>query len=125
VGQCVRRRRRDSEEGDLPTAIRKSDTLQHALAHHAKQLEPLVGALALGILLELQPSGWELRQIKTGAQSFVLKKGAHEFHLRGEGRSGQGYTEIAIKDAWTHGREVDRLQTRADVVRFVRKLKSL
>lgn len=101
--------------------IKNTATLNHALAHHAHNLEPLVGALALGILLELQPHGWKLRQSRTGAQSFALLRGPHEFHFR----AGQGNESIVVRDRYTNGKVVFELASRRDVLAFVRHVRQL
>jgi hypothetical protein len=103
--------------------VKNPASLSHALAHHAKHLEPLVGALALGILTELQPKGWTLKQHKSGPQSFSLSRDLVQYHFRPaipRDAADNVYREIVVKDAWTHGREVARLRTRPDVLRFVR-----
>ena len=100
--------------------IRKPESLLHALEHHAEPLVEIVGVLALGILLELEPLGWELKQIKKGAQSFVLKKGDVEYHFRGVVDNADGkYHAIRVIDRWTHGTEVAVLDGRVDALRFI------
>src|SRR5438552_4831393 len=102
----------------MTTAIRRSESLHHALAHHARELEPLVGALALGILVDLMPNGWTLRQIKTGPQSFVLEKDGVEFHFRPGVNAQNEYDHIVVKDRWMNGKVLSRLEGRVDVLRF-------
>ena len=100
--------------------IRNAGSLTHAMAHHAKDLEPIVGCLALQFLVRLQPLGWRLEQSGTGAQSYAIRKGPLQYHLRGikEGRE-PGYDAILVKDAWHRGKEVAVLRGRVDVIRFV------
>lgn len=101
----------------MAVTMRQAGSLQHAMSHHAKELEPIVGVLALGILTELIPRGWDLEQVLAGAQSFVLRKGGMEYHFRAAGRP---YRAIAVKDAWRQGAEVCVIRSRVDALRFVR-----
>lgn len=100
----------------MTVEVRDTSTLLHAISHHAKALEPLVGALSFGILTELVPRGWSLRQSKVGPQSFCLYRDGREYHFRAS-RDRKG---IVVKDAWTHGKVVTTLTTRVDVLRFIR-----
>lgn len=104
----------------MPTThIRKPESLHHALEHHAEPLIEVVGVLALGILLELQPLGWELKQIKKGAQSFMLKKGDLEYHFRGVEGDDAKYHAIRVIDRWMKGKEVAIIDGRVDALRFI------
>lgn len=103
----------------MTTTIRNPAALSHALAHHAAELEPLVGLLALEYVLNLQPAGWELRQSGVGSQSFAIKNGSREYHLRGLKVDGK-FRAIRVKDAYHMGREVMVIDTRLDVLKFVR-----
>lgn len=98
--------------------VRKPESLTHALADHARALEPIVGVLALGILLELVPLGWTVRKSKSGALSVSIRKGSHQYHFRAE----RPYTEILVKDAWKNGAVVATIATRTDALRFIREL---
>ena len=101
----------------MPVNVRNPETLTHAMSHHAKGLEPIVGALALGILIELEPLGWTIRQSGTGAQSYSLRKGAKQYHFR---PGGNPYSEIIVKDRYQRGSIVAVLRSRADALRFIR-----
>jgi hypothetical protein len=96
--------------------IRNPATLLHVLAHHGKKLEPLVLNLALLILVELEPLGWELEQVLTGPNSYKLVRNGKEFHFRSYGN----LDEIEVKDAYQLGSTVFRIKTRTDVIRFGR-----
>lgn len=103
------------------THIRKPESLHHALEHHAEPLVEIVGVLAVGILLELQPRGWDLKQIKKGAQSFMLKKGDLQYHFRGVVGDDGKYRAIRVIDRWMNGSEVAVLDGRVDALRFIRE----
>lgn len=96
-------------------------SLYHALTHHAKALEPLVLVLALGYAVELQPRGWNVRHSGKGASSYSLQRDGKQFHFR----YSRNPWEIIVKDAWFHGKEVGRLRTRTDVLRFIERVKAL
>lgn len=101
----------------MPVAVRKPSSLTHAMSHHARELEPIVGVLALGILIELMPLGWTVRQSGTGAQSFSLTKDGREYHFR---PGSAPYREIVVKDRYQRGRVVSVIKTRTDALAFIR-----
>jgi len=100
--------------------IRKTEGLWHALGHHAKELQPIVGTLSTGILVDLQPLGWELVQTKEGPQSFSLRRGGVEYHFRPTA----GLTQLVVYDRWFHDHDsqnvVATLKTRVDTIKFIR-----
>src|SRR5260221_11695634 len=101
----------------MPVKVRNPESLTHALSHHARELEPIVGVLALGILTQLMPVGWTLRQSGTGAQSFALNKEGKEYHFR---PGDAPYREILVKDHYQLGNVVTVIKSRADALQFIR-----
>lgn len=102
----------------MPVAVRKPSSLTHAMSHHARELEPIVGVLALGVLIELLPLGWTIRQSGTGAQSFSLTKDGKEYHFR---PGPAPYREIVVKNRYQRGRVVTVIKTRPDALKFIRE----
>jgi len=92
-------------------------TLSNALNDHAKQLKPIVGALATGILTELQPRGWKVYHFRSGANSWAIVRGGKQFHFRYYHND-----EILVKDAYYHGKTVYEIKDEDDVKRFLIKV---
>lgn len=90
-------------------------SLVHALSHHAKSLEPIVGVLAVGILTELQPRGWKVYHYRSGPNSWAIKKGNHEFHFRRLSSN-----SLYVKDSYYGGKYLFDIKTRADAAKFIR-----
>ena len=97
-----------------------SKALKYGIQHHAKGVEELVNTLALGILLDLEPRGWELKQVRFGAESFYIinKNYSKEYHFRSWYRPRKS---IQIKDAYRKGKLVLTLNTRLDALNFIEK----
>ena len=106
----------------MSSTINEPESVKHAMMHHARELAPLVGMLAMDFLLELQPYGWELRQSRDGANSFSISKGTTQFHLRG--RREKGHWLIVVRDRYCRGNVVAEIRTRADVFQFTRLVRS-
>lgn len=92
-------------------------TLSHALGHHARSLNEMVGVLSTGILTRLVPLGWQLEPVLSGANSYKLHRNGVEFHFRARGP--RRAMVIDVMDGYVHGRRVARLATRVDVLRFI------
>lgn len=105
--------------------VRNAASLTHALAHHARGLDPLVKSLALELVTRLQPLGWQLRQSGVGPQSFGLyhpEKGL-QYHLRGRRSRLRGKMDmIVVTDRYQNGKTVAKLATRVECLRFVERL---
>jgi len=95
-----------------------SKALKYGIQHHAKGIEELVNTLALGILVDLEPRGWKLRQSRDGAQSFsiVNKRGTKEYHFRAWYRP---FKSIEVIDKYYKGKLVVQLKTRLDALKFI------
>jgi hypothetical protein len=94
-------------------------SLTHAIQHHAKTLEPIVGILATGILTELQPLGWKTYHYRSGANSWGIVKGVHkQFHFRSRSTG-----TITVLDNYYHGNVVCVIKSRGDAWRFIRDVK--
>lgn len=97
---------------------RNPRALLHPLAHHAKDLEKIVGWLSYGIMTELLPQDWELKQSRGGPNSFSIRKGDTQLHFR----SRPPYKEIEVLDAAQNGNVVATIDGRVAVTRFVDSL---
>jgi hypothetical protein len=103
------------------------DPLYYAIQHHAKALQELVGVLALGYALELEPRGWRIVHSGVGPESYSLRRDDAvdpQFHFR---YARTPSWRILIKDAWFEGDVTSRitLVLRTDALRFVEHVKSL
>jgi hypothetical protein len=99
--------------------VRNSRTLMHDLAHHAKELQPVVGTLAIGMKLQLDDLGWELNQVKEGSNSYFIKnkRVGKQYHFRVGGTRGKMF--IFVMDSYFKGVKVDTIRTRVDAIRFI------
>lgn len=102
----------------MANSKKSNDSLLHALFHHAKELEPVVGILSLGYALELQPLGWEIVHSSIAAQSYSLRKGNLQYHFRAKGRKGN--MSIVVLDRYQKGKIIAEIKTRVDALRFNR-----
>jgi hypothetical protein len=92
------------------------------LRHHARVLVPLIDALTNALIFD-SPLARDnhvhvLRQVRTGAGSFVLiVADGREFHFRPDGQDG-----ILVKDAYQNGSVIVTLKTRNQCQGFIRGL---
>jgi hypothetical protein len=97
---------------------RNPRALLHPLTHHAKDLERMVGWLSYGIMTELLPAGWELKQSRNGPNSYSIRKGDTQRHFR----SRPPFKVIEVYDRAVGGNLVTTLEGRVSVTRFIESL---
>ncbi len=90
--------------------------VRHALAHHAKELEPLFAELCMTLITTDSP--WRMQTSRGGPNSYYLHNGTERRYLRGVLRP---VALIEVRDRF-HAPAQAQLRTRGQVRRFVERL---
>ena len=93
--------------------------LLYALTHHAKELMPIAGPLAIGVI-DLERDGWET--VYRWKNCVSIKKNGTELHFRYERNP---LRIIVLDDLRPYGKVIRELRRELDVMRFIRQAKKV
>jgi hypothetical protein len=94
----------------------RNTALIQEMFYRARNVDHLIGPLALGVLIELIPRGWKVIHSHSGPNSYSIQGHGYEYHFRYYHTG-----EIWIKDSYRNGKVVAKLKTRPQVYDFIGK----